>query len=119
MLAAWHIDAGSFTQLGHEVTEQVTPLKHRNLAYAAEWKDYALERSIGRPEADIYLVDLSTGQRTKIKDKLAEDRLLEPSPGGRYLMYLDHDQYWVVDVTAHSAPVNITKNIKTSFVNLE
>ena len=118
MLAAWHIDTGSFTQLGHEVTEQVSALKHRNLAYAAEWKDYALERTIGRPAADIYLVDENTGQRTRIKDKLAEDRLLEPSPGGRYLMYLDRDQYWVIDVTTRAA-VNITRNIKTSFVNLE
>jgi dipeptidyl aminopeptidase/acylaminoacyl peptidase len=118
MLAAWHIDTGSFTQLGHEVTEQVTPLKHRNMAYVAEWKDYALERSIGRPFADIYLVDEGTGQRTKIKDKLGEDRYMEASPGGRYLMYLEHDQYWVIDVTTR-ATVNITKNIKTSFVNLE
>ena len=118
MLAAWHIDSGSFTQLGHEVTEDVTLLKHRNLAIAAEWKDYALERSIGRPSADIYLVDLANGQRTKIREKLSEDHYLEPSPGGRYLLYLDHDQYWIIDVTTRAA-VNITKNVKTSFVNLE
>ncbi|HTB10688.1 MAG TPA: prolyl oligopeptidase family serine peptidase [Bryobacteraceae bacterium] len=118
MLAALHIDSGSLTQLGHEVTEQVTPLKHHNLAYAAEWKDYALERSIGRPFADIYLVDTNTGQRTKIHEKLSEDRYLEESPGGRYLVYLDHDQYNVFDVTT-KANVNITKNIKTSFVNVE
>ena len=33
MLAALHVDSGSLTQLGHEITEQVTPLKHHNLAY--------------------------------------------------------------------------------------
>ncbi len=118
LLAALHVDAGTLTQLGQSATEQVTPLKHGNLAYAAEWKDYALERSIGRPLADIYLVDLNTGQRTKIREKLSEDRLLEASPGGRYLMYLDHDQYWVYDINTKST-VNITKNIKTSFANLE
>ena len=80
MLAAWHVDSGSLTQLGHEITEQVTPLKHRNLAYAAEWKEYAMERSIGRPSADIYLVDLANGQRTKIKEKLTEDRYLRSEP---------------------------------------
>ncbi len=118
MLAALHVDSGTLTQLGHEITEQVTPLKHHNLAYAAEWKDYALERSIGRPFADIYLVDLNSGQRTKIHDKLSEDRYMEESPGGRYLLYLDHDQYYVFDVNT-KATVNITKNIKTSFVNQE
>ncbi len=119
MLAAWHLDSGALTVLSHALTEQVTPLKHHNLAYAADWKDFGLERTIGRPAADIYLVDLANGQRTKIREKLAEDRYLEASPGGRYVIYLDHDQYWVIDVTAHAAPVNITKNIKTSFVNLE
>src|SRR5580658_9938953 len=89
MLAAFDIDSGTLTQLGHEVTEQVTPLKHHNLAYAAEWKQYAMDRSIGRPFADIYLVDLASGQRTKIKEKLNEDRYLEASPTGRYLSYLD------------------------------
>ncbi len=118
MLAALHVDSGNLTQLGHEVTEQVTPLKHGNLAYAAEWKDYAMDRSIGRPFADIYLVDLATGQRTKIKEKLNEDRYLEASPGGRYLGYLDHDHYYIYDINT-KATVNITKNIKTSFVNLE
>jgi dipeptidyl aminopeptidase/acylaminoacyl peptidase len=118
MLAALHVDSGSLTQLGHEVTEQVTPLKHGNLAYAQEWKDYALERSIGRPFADIYLVDLSTGQRTKIREKLSEDRYLEASPGGRYLLWVDHDQYNVYDISKKTT-TNITKNIKTSFVNLE
>jgi dipeptidyl aminopeptidase/acylaminoacyl peptidase len=118
LLAALHVDSGSLTQLGHEITEQVTPLKHGNLAYAAEWKEYALERSIGRPYADIYLIDLGTGQRTKIKEKLSEDRYLESSPGGRYLGYVDHDHYFIYDINKKTA-VDITKNIKTSFVNSE
>jgi dipeptidyl aminopeptidase/acylaminoacyl peptidase len=118
MLAALHIDSGKLTQLGQEVTEQVTPLKHGNLAYAAEWKEWALERSMGRPFADIYLVDTNTGQRTKVREKLSEDRYLEASPGGRYLMYLDHDHFWVYDIDKKST-TNITKNIKTSFINTE
>ncbi len=118
MLAAWHVSSGGFTPLGTEYTEQVTPLKRGNLAYAAEWKEYAMDRSIGRPAADIYLVDLATAKRTKIKDKLAEDRYLQPSPGGRYLLYLENDQYWVVDIATRAA-VNVTKNIKTSFVDHE
>jgi dipeptidyl aminopeptidase/acylaminoacyl peptidase len=118
LLAAWHVDSGSLTQLGKELTEQVTPLKHGNLAYAAEWKEYAMDRSIGRPAADIYLVELANGQRTKIKDNLSEDRYLQESPGGKYLLYLENDQYWVVDIATRKA-VNITKSIKTSFIDHE
>jgi hypothetical protein len=118
LLAAWHVDSGGLTQLGKEETEQVTPIKHTNLAYAADWKEYAMDRSIGRPAADIYLVDLANGQRTKIKDNLFEDRYLQESPGGKYLLYLENDHYWIVDVSTRKA-VNITKNIKTSFVDRE
>jgi dipeptidyl aminopeptidase/acylaminoacyl peptidase len=118
MLAAWHLDSGNLTRLSNELTENVTPIKHRNLAFAAEWKEYALDRSIGRPSADIYLVDVTNGQRTKIKDKLSEDHYLQASPGGKYLMYLENDQYWTVDINTRAA-VNITKNIKTSFVDKE
>ena len=119
VLAAWHPDSGSLVQLGHsETTEQVTPIKHRNLAYAAEWKEYALERSIGRPAADIYLVDPADGQRAKIKDRLTEDHYLQASPAGRYLLYIENQQYWTVDLATRAA-VNITKNIKTSFIDQE
>ena len=119
MLAAWHPDSNALVQLSSsETTEQVMPLKHRNLAWAADWKEYALERSIGRPEADISLVDPATGQRTKIKDRLKEDHYLQVSAGGRYLLYLEKDHYWTVDLSTKAA-VDITKNIKTSFIDTE
>jgi hypothetical protein len=88
------------------------------LAYAAEWKAYALERSIGRPAADVYLVNVSNGERTKIKDALPEDRYLRASPNGRFLLYFENDSYWTIDVNTR-ASVNITKNVRTSFVNRE
>jgi len=118
MLAAWHVGSGEFVQLGHSLTERVTPLKTQKRAYAVDWTAYAMERSIGRPAADLYLVDIATGQRSKIKERLSDDEYLRASPGGKYLMYLEADQYWTVD-TATGSSVNITKNIKTSFVDKE
>ncbi len=118
MLAAWHVDSGNFTQLGSSYMEEVTPLKHTNLAYVADWKNFGLERSIGRPTADISLIDTNSGARTLVKEKLTEDRYLQASPSGRYLLYLDHDQFWTID-TKTRAIVNITKNMKTSFVDHE
>jgi dipeptidyl aminopeptidase/acylaminoacyl peptidase len=118
LLAAWHIESGSLTQLGHSRNEQVTPIKHQNLAWAADWQAYALDRTIGRPAADIYLVDLASGARTKIREDLIEDRYVQSSPSGRYLLYFQDDHYWTVDTATH-AIVNITKNVKTSFVDRE
>jgi len=118
LLSAWHIETGRFVQVGKDPAELVTPIKHQKLAVAANWTAYAMDRSIGRPAADLSLVDLATGERTKIKDRLSEDHYVQASPGGRYLLYLQDDHYWTVD-TATRAVVNITKNVQTSFVDRE
>jgi len=115
LLSAWHIESGSLTQLGHSRNEQITPIKHQNLAWVADWQAYALDRTIGRPTADIYL---ATGARTKIREHLIEDRSVQSSPSGRYLLYFQDDHYWTVDTATH-AIVNITKNVKAFFVDRE
>ncbi len=118
LLAAWHVATGRFVQLGKDLNEQVSPIKHQKLAYAANWSAFAMERTIGRPAADLYLIDLTTGERTKVKERLSEDRYVQASPGGRYLLYLQDDHYWTIDVTTRTV-VNITKNVQTSFVDRE
>lgn len=118
MLAAWHLDKNFLVPLGKDLEEEVTPLKHQSFVVAANWSAYAMERSIGRPAADISLIDVSTGARTKIQDRLNDDYYLEESPGGRYLLYFHDDNYWTVN-TATRAVVNITKNASTAFVNRE
>jgi len=61
MPAAWHLDTGAFVQLGKDpVNEQVVPIKRAPVAYVAEWSKYAMDRTIGRPAADLYLQDLKT-----------------------------------------------------------
>ena len=117
LLAAWHVASGAFVQLAKVNTEQVTPLKRQKLAYAASWAPYAMDRTIGRPAADISLVDLATGARTKLLDRI-DDGYLQASPGGRYLLYFNADQYWTVD-THTRVITNITKSVPTAFVNRE
>ena len=85
------------------------PIKHTNLAFVTNWDAYAMDRTIGRPTADLSIVDLNTGARTKIKDHLIEDRSIQSSPGGHYLIYFQDDNYWTVNVTTH-AVTNITKS---------
>ena len=118
MLAAWHLDKNSLVPIGKGPDEQVTPLKHQGVAVSADWSAYAMERSIGRPAADISLVDTATGTRTKIQERLNDDHYLEESPGGHYLLYFHDDNYWTVNTTTH-AVVNITKGVQTSFVDRE
>src|SRR5262245_9263092 len=84
ILSAWHLDSNRLVPLGKEPLERITPIRHTKLAYAVNWTAYAMDRSIGRPAADLYLVDLDSGARTKVQDRI-EDQYLQAGPAGRYL----------------------------------
>jgi hypothetical protein len=91
--AAWNLADGRLTMLAIDPLEDVRPIKHRPAtALVVDRKAYAMERSIGRIYADVYTVDLASGARTKIKDRI-EDEYVQASPGGRYVLYLIDDHY--------------------------
>ncbi len=114
--AVWHLADSRLVTLGAHPLDDVRPIRRRaTTAYTIDRRAYAMERSIGRVFADIYTVDLSTGARTKVKERL-EDQYLQASPGGRYLVYLQDDHYWTIDL-ATGAHTNITRNAPTSFVD--
>ncbi|MGA2260916.1 MAG: prolyl oligopeptidase family serine peptidase [Acidobacteriota bacterium] len=118
MLAAWHLDSGKFVQLGKDpVNEDVRPIAHTKLAWVAEWSKYAMNRTIGRPAADLYLQDITTGARTKVKDNVI-DRYAQTSPAGKYMLFLLDDQYYTVNLATH-AITNVTKPIQASFIDKE
>ena len=95
----------------------MTPIRRTNLAIVAEWSKYAFNRTIGRPAADLYLADIATGARTKLKDNIDDD-YVQASPGGKYLLFLQNDHYWTVNL-ATRAITNITKSAPVSFINKE
>ena len=116
-LAAWHVDSGKLVQLGTSSDENVWPIRRQKLAYAATWPAYAMDRTIGRPAADISLIDILTGARTKVAERI-DDGYLQASPGGRYLLYFHADHFWTVD-TATKAVTNITRSVQTTFADRE
>ena len=118
MLAAWHVESGEFVQLGKDlIDERVTPIKYTELAVVAEWSKYAMERSIGRPGADIYLQDVRTGERSLIVENI-NDRYLEESPGGEYLLYMDEGHFWTINLESRGI-TNVTEGASVSFINFE
>jgi hypothetical protein len=118
MLGAWRLETGAFLQLGKDpVNELVTPIRRTNSALVAEWSKYAMDRTIGRPTADLFIQDVLTGARTRLKENVA-DRYVQVSPGGKYLLYLENDHFWTIDLTTR-ATVNITRNTSTSFIDTE
>ena len=77
--AAWHVDTNRFVPLGTDLLERVTPIRRQRLAYAVNWAPYTMDRTIGRPSADVYLIDIETGARTKVKDGI-DDQYLQRGP---------------------------------------
>jgi len=118
MLSAWHLDSGKFVQLGKDpINESVTPIRNSKLAYVAEWSKYAMERSIGRRGADLYLLDVFSGDRTKLLENI-NDRYVEAGPSGKYLLFLNEGHYWTVDLSSRALK-NVTADAPVSFINTE
>ena len=118
MLAAWHIESGEFLQLGQDlIEERVTPVSHTDLAFVSEWSKYAFERSIGRTGADLYVQDIITGARTQLRENI-NDRYVQASSGGEYLLFLDDGHYWTINLATRGI-TNITESAPISFINEE
>jgi len=118
LLVAWHLESGRLVPLAKDLAnEQVTPIRRTTLGYVAEWSKYAMDRTIGRPAADLSLVDLATGDRTPFRAKI-NDRFVSAGPAGKYLLFIEGDQYWTINL-ATRAIVNITKTVPTSFIDKE
>jgi dipeptidyl aminopeptidase/acylaminoacyl peptidase len=115
LLAVWHIGSG-VTQIGRDFQENVQIIPRTNWAIAQEWGKYAMERSIGRPGADLVLIDLTTGARTPLKSGIGGFATV--SSGGKYVLILQDDVFWTLNL-ATKALTNISKAAATQFINKE
>jgi dipeptidyl aminopeptidase/acylaminoacyl peptidase len=117
MLAAWSLGDGRFIRIAQAIGEETTPIKRSGRALVVDTNAFAMERSMGRIYANVATVDLLSGARTDIAQRV-EDRALQSSPNGRYLLYLKNDHYWTVDL-ASGRQTNVTANVAASFVDRE
>ena len=114
--AVWHLSDGKLVVAGKTYDEQLSPIRGTRLALVSEFTPYLMDRSIGRPASDVQVVDLTTGARTPLKTRATSG--LSVSPAGKYAIYAEGGNYWTINL-ATKAVTNITKGIKTSFVDLE
>ncbi|MGE5360509.1 MAG: prolyl oligopeptidase family serine peptidase [Bacteroidales bacterium] len=118
LLAAWHPDTNKLVPLQRDLSsESVTPIRQAKLAYVAEWSKYAMDRTIGRPAADLFLQDITTGSRVSVRDAII-DRYAQAGPSGKYMLFLQDDAFWTINL-ATRAVTNITKSVAASFIDKE
>jgi dipeptidyl aminopeptidase/acylaminoacyl peptidase len=114
-LAAWTLSSSRLVALAGNSFEDVRILDVQPQALLLDRAPYALDGSFGRRAADFALVDLATGARTAVKQKI-EEQYVQASPDGRYVLYLLDDHYWVYDVGAKTH-ANLTKGIAATFID--
>lgn len=117
MLAAWNVPEGRLVRIARQIGEEATPIKRSGKALVIDTNAFAMDRSIGRVYGNAWTIDLASGQQADVAQRI-EDRLLQSSPGGKYLLYMKGDQYWTVDV-ASGKQTNITATIASSFIDRE
>lgn len=118
-LAAWHLDnreegTASWTQLGTGLTEDVEVLRGGDWAIGHDQTPYRQERMFGPVYHDLYVINVETGTRERVAERIQYER--GGSPHGRYLLWLKDDQYYAYDIE-QGTTANLTADLPVSVVD--
>ena len=114
-VAAWRSDGDRFIALADSAMSDVS-LSDGRYAMVVDPAPYERERMFGPEYRDLYVVDVTTGERTPVARRVQFHSGV--SPTGRYVLYLRDGDYWTWD-TELKREMNITAGLGTSFVNLD
>jgi dipeptidyl aminopeptidase/acylaminoacyl peptidase len=115
-LAAWHLQGDRLVELTRDQAENVSLSRNSRVAVVLDGQPYDTERMFGPARSDVYVVDVATGQRTQVQQRVQWQ--YGASPGGRYTVYHKDGDFWVYDIS-RGTHTNVTRDVPTSFVNLE
>jgi dipeptidyl aminopeptidase/acylaminoacyl peptidase len=115
LLAVWHLDADKVVPLGTD--PESSPILLEGWRHAVEKPDdrYDWGTMFGRRYHDVYLVDVTTGVRTLVAEKV---RYSFQSGGGNYLLFFDGTGYTSYEIaTGKRTP--LTAGLPVAFANTE
>ena len=116
LLTAWHLRDGSVVKLGTNLLETTRVLEGARYATETDRSPYAWGMMFGRPYQDLWLIDVKTGERRRVLDKVRH--VLGGSPSGRRLAWYDGRHYWSMDVTTGTR-VNLSQKVQADFSNVD
>lgn len=121
-LASYTLTGSVFRQLNDSTIRTITVFPKQLYAIAIDNRAYELDQNLdGRTFADLYIVDLKTGNKTLFQQKFYQpsfSALPQASPDGTKFIYGLDGHYYVYDIVAKTN-TNITENVPVSFVNTE
>ncbi|HET9425115.1 MAG TPA: prolyl oligopeptidase family serine peptidase [Gemmatimonadaceae bacterium] len=121
-LAQYRIPENKVIQLVTDDLRTVNLATGDRNAYGLDTREYETGAvTTGRNFADVYQVDLRTGERKVVfRKQPSTNTFLRSSPNGLRALYWGTDGHWWVHDFATGAQKNITKGVTaTSFVNVE
>lgn len=110
-----HLKDGRFVQLGDENLRSVQITKHPRYAIARDDRKYVTDVSWGESPADLYRIDLHTGERQLFAEYVAS-RPLGASPDGRYYLYFFEGDMQLYDVDKGEVR-NLSAGLPVSFAD--
>jgi dienelactone hydrolase len=123
--AVYWIKEKKFVRLSDDAMRQVSLAPKQKYAIGRDTKPYEYMSYLnGKLFTDVYLVDVKTGTRKKVVEKLVSlfgafgGANISPSPVGTHFLYYRDGHYHVYDMAAGKS-TNITEKVETSFVNTE
>jgi dipeptidyl aminopeptidase/acylaminoacyl peptidase len=114
LLAAWHQTDGHVVQIGTDLWETSRVLRGDRYATENDRKPYAFGTKFGRPYSDVYVVDVKTGERKKVLEKVRF--FYGGSPTGRKIAWFDGKDFWTQDI-ATGTRTNLTSKVQATFTD--
>ncbi|MEP6494954.1 MAG: prolyl oligopeptidase family serine peptidase [bacterium] len=111
LLTAWRVADGKVVQIGTDLNEQSSALEGGRFATETDRKPYGWGWKFGRDDEDVWVVDLGTGERKKMLEKVRH--YFGANPAGTKLAWSDGKDFWVVDI-ASGARTNTTASLTSS-----
>jgi dipeptidyl aminopeptidase/acylaminoacyl peptidase len=120
LVTAWRVADNKVVPIATDVEESSVVLAGGRYATETDRKPYPWGSKFGRDDEDIYVVDLATGARKKVLEKVRH--YFGANPSSTKLAYSDGKDFWTVDV-ADGKRTNLTASLtsakKADFVDHE
>jgi dipeptidyl aminopeptidase/acylaminoacyl peptidase len=114
-LVAWELEADRTVILGgRQEGHSLSLLANQASAVLLDDSPWAVERMFGPVYRDLYHVDVATGQRERVLERI--QFYSGASPDGRYLLYFDADDWHALDLRSGEV-ANLTAGLEGVFVN--
>lgn len=112
--AVYHTDSNRIVPLADEVVNETIIPENANRMLARARSPYSKERTWDGSYVDLYVVDLKTGAKSQIAERVQYTNAL--SPAGRYAVYYQ-DRHWHLIDLQNGSEQNLTGELPLPFAN--